>query len=97
MSGIEDEVAALREEIEDYGASMFEGTRGPSLADLMARLDRIASQVPQRATRPDGRPLWVRRGHVCADDACTNEQMMANGWRPLYVLPDRPLVKELTK
>lgn len=91
MTGIEAEVAALREEIEEYGASMFEGTRGPSLADLMARLDRIAAQVPKRATS-DGKWIWL---HDCgALYPCPEVPSWClecsyrgtDGWQPLYVL-----------
>lgn len=96
MTTLADEVALLWMSI---GAELH----GELHSETLARLDRIlalASQVPQRAM--DGRaPVWQHscgRIITCLDpgpnwcSVCDDP----TPWQPLYVLADRPLVKELT-
>jgi hypothetical protein len=88
-----DDVAALRQEI----GRLWVGADGVSQETMLARLDRIASRAPQRATW-NGAP-WYR--HECGYattfepapqdggcDACASGSPDASDWRPLYVLPD---------
>jgi hypothetical protein len=81
-----DDVAALREHLEK---TIELGT------DAEAMFDRIAARAPQRATAPDGRPMWQ---HACGQGAyglqpppwCPScrDRPTVSQWRALYVMPD---------
>lgn len=93
------DVAALRAEIHAVASGLVLGVL-PTERDMLARLDRIAARVPQRATDRFGQALWVHTGCGCVrswsdDDLpkgglwCADEDGQVTDWRALYTVPGR--------
>lgn len=92
-----DDVAALRANIIDVWSMtghLLSSTDIDSQAAMLARLDRIAGAVPQRATVPGEGDLWM---HDCGATAtggqprgydCYGCRSMKD-WRALYTVPQR--------
>lgn len=80
QASITDEVAELRTEIQ----SLWSLTGYANRATMMARLDRIAALVPQRAT-DNGVPLWqTPNGGIVAEPTAARPT-----WRALYTVAGR--------
>ena len=100
QASIADEVAALRRVINDawnMTGHLLGSTDIESRKITLARLDRIAALVPQRATGDDGRALWLHEtcGTVTATapgpvlTRCKSCDMITDKWQALYTVAGR--------
>ena len=97
QASIADEVAGLRAEIVTLTETEYAKA---TYASALARLDRIAALVPQRATDRFGQALWVHDGCGCVRSWsaetlpkgglwCADEDGQTADWRALYTVAGR--------